>query len=260
MRRAALALGALLALVLAASSGGAKSPYPVPKPRWLKGVQITEYYSSPERWFVGREVTAPGIPGKHRVDWLYSSGGIVMEGDGVGLDGKHYHLSAIGTPGWVTEDGRATAPGASGWTNGWPFWRFGGWRNKKKGVTFPLEAGGWYAGKSVRYIKSTGVEFKVGKSLPLVGWKNVAVDPAVIPMGSRVFVPAYCPKHGWMTAADTGGAIQGLHIDVYRPAPKLRGDDGQFTGQQIFVIPPGKKLPPKMTKPTCATYEPPSGP
>jgi 3D (Asp-Asp-Asp) domain-containing protein len=254
MRRAALPFGALAALILTASSGAGKSPYPVAKPRWLSGVQITEYYSAPERWFVGRKVAAPGIPGKHRVDWLYSSGGIAMEGDGIGLDGRHYHLSAIGTPGWVTEDGRSTAPGGSGWTNGWPFWRFGGWRNKKKGVTFPLEAGGWFAGKSVRYIKPAGVAFRAGMSLPLVPWKNIAVDPGVIPMGSRVFVPAYCPNHGWMTAGDTGGAINGLHIDVYRPAPLVRGDDEQFSGQRIYVIPPGKKLPPKAVKPTCATY------
>jgi 3D (Asp-Asp-Asp) domain-containing protein len=256
MRRAVLALGALTALVIAASSGAGKSAYPVSKPRWLRGVQITEYYSAPERWFVGRKVKAPGILGKHRVDWLYSSGGISMEGDGIGLDGKHYHLSAIGTPGWVTEDGRATAPGADGWTNGWPFWRFGGWRNKKKAVTFPLEAGGWYAGKSVRYIKPVGVAFKAGQSLPLTAWKSVAVDPGVIQMGSKVFVPAYCPKHGWMTAGDTGGAIQGLHIDVYRSPPRLRGGDEQFSDQRIFVIPPGKKLPAGTAKPTCAASAP----
>jgi hypothetical protein len=260
MRRAVLAAGALAALVIAASSGAGKGPYPVAKPRWLKGVQITEYYSAPEKWFVGRKVTAPGIAGKHRVDWLYSSGGIAMEGDGIGLDGRHYHLSAIGTPGWVTEDGRTTAPGGAGWTNGWPFWRFGGWRNKRKAVTFPLEAGGWYDGKSVRYIKPLGVEFKAGLSLPLVPWKSVAVDPSVIPMGSRVFVPAYCPRHGWMTAGDTGGAINGLHIDVYRPPPRLRGGDEQFSSERIYVIPPGKKLPAGKAKPTCATYEPPATP
>jgi 3D (Asp-Asp-Asp) domain-containing protein len=256
VRRAVLPCGALAALVLVASSGGAKSPYPVTKPRWLKGVQITEYYSAPERWFIGRKVTAPDIPGKHRVDWLYSSGGISMEGDGIGLDGKHYHLSAIGKPGWVTQEGRATAPGGSGWTNGWPFWRFGGWRNKEKHVTFPLEAGGWFDGKSVRYIKPVGVSFKEGQSLPVVPWKSVAVDPGVIPMGSKVFVPAYCPKHGWMVAGDTGGAINGLHIDVFRTAPKLRGGDQQYSDQRIYVWPPGTQLPKGVTKPTCATSGP----
>jgi 3D (Asp-Asp-Asp) domain-containing protein len=259
MRRGILVLGALAALPFAALSTAGRSAYPVTKPRWLKGVQITEYYSAPERWFVGRKVTAPGIAGKHRVDWLYSSAGISMEGDGIDLDGKHVHLSAIGTPGWVTQDGRATAPGASGWTNGWPFWRFGGWRNKERHVTFPLEAGGWFDGKSVRYVKAAGVSFKDGMSLPLKPWKNIAVDPGVIPMGSKVFVPAYCPKHGWMVAGDTGGAIQGLHIDVYRSPPRLRGGDQQFSDQRIYVIPPGKQLPAGVAKPTCAT-DGPSGP
>lgn len=256
MRRGILTLGALAALVLAASSGAGKNAYPVAKPRWLQGVQITEYYSAPERWFVGKKVTAPGISGKHRVDWLYSSAGISMEGDGIGLDGRHVHLSAIGRPGWVTEDGHVTAPGSDGWTNGWPFWRFGGWRNKHRGVTFPLQGGGWYAGKSVRYIKPVGVQFSPGQSLPLLPWRSVAVDPGVIPMGSKVFVPAYCPKHGWMTAGDTGGAIDGLHIDVYRPPPLQRGGDEQFSGQRIYVMPPGAKLPAGKAKPTCATDSP----
>jgi hypothetical protein len=70
-----IALGALAALVLAAPSGGAKSPFPISKARWLGTVQITEYYPAPERWFVGRKVAAPGLAGKHRVDWLYSSAG-----------------------------------------------------------------------------------------------------------------------------------------------------------------------------------------
>jgi len=258
MRRAVLALGALAALVLSASSGAGKSPYPVVKPRWLAGVQITEYYAAPESWFVGRKVPAPGLTGKHRVDWLYSSGGISMEGDGIGLDGLRYHLSAIGTPGWVTQDGHATAPGSAGWSNGSPFWRFGGWRNKKKAVTFPLGAGGWFDQKGIRYIKPAGVRFEAGPSLPLKPWRSIAVDTGVIPMGSRVFVPAYCPlvKHGWFTAQDTGGAINGLHIDVYRLPPKKRGDDLQFSGQRIYVIPPAAKLPVTKPKPTCATAGP----
>jgi len=185
VRGVILAAGALAALVLSASSGAGKSPFPVAKPRWVAGVQITEYYATPERWFVGRKVTAPGVAGKHRVDWLYSSGGIAMEGDGVGLDGLRYHLSAIGTPGWVTAEGRKTVPGPGGWTRGWPFWRFGGWRNAAGAVTFPLEAGGWFKGKSVRYITSQGVLFAAGPSRPLKPWRSIAVDPGVIPLGSQ---------------------------------------------------------------------------
>ena len=38
----------------------------------------------------------------------------------------------------------------------------------------------------------------------------VAVDPRVIPLGSRVYVPGY----GVALAADTGGAIKGKRIDL----------------------------------------------
>lgn len=41
----------------------------------------------------------------------------------------------------------------------------------------------------------------------------VAVDPRVIPMGSRLYIPGY----GWGRAVDTGGAIQGRKIDVWLP-------------------------------------------
>lgn len=40
---------------------------------------------------------------------------------------------------------------------------------------------------------------------------TIAVDPKVIPLGSRMFVEGY----GWGVAADTGGAIRGNIIDVY---------------------------------------------
>ena len=41
----------------------------------------------------------------------------------------------------------------------------------------------------------------------------VAVDPRVIPLGSRLYVPGY----GWAIAADTGGAIIGNKIDLWMP-------------------------------------------
>jgi len=39
----------------------------------------------------------------------------------------------------------------------------------------------------------------------------VAVDPAVIPLGSAVWVEGY----GYAVAVDTGGAIKGMRVDVY---------------------------------------------
>lgn len=46
-----------------------------------------------------------------------------------------------------------------------------------------------------------------------VGWGSVAVDPSVIPMGSRLRIPGY----GLGVAADVGGAIRGARIDVWFP-------------------------------------------
>jgi 3D (Asp-Asp-Asp) domain-containing protein/peptidoglycan hydrolase CwlO-like protein len=46
-----------------------------------------------------------------------------------------------------------------------------------------------------------------------VGWGVVAVDPSVIPIGSRLAIPGY----GMGVAADTGGAISGARIDVWFP-------------------------------------------
>ena len=45
------------------------------------------------------------------------------------------------------------------------------------------------------------------------GWGVVAVDPSVIPLGTRMFVPGY----GEGVAADTGSAVKGNIIDVWFP-------------------------------------------
>ncbi len=41
----------------------------------------------------------------------------------------------------------------------------------------------------------------------------MAVDPSVIPLGTRVFVPGYGPA----VAADVGSAVKGLVIDLWMP-------------------------------------------
>ncbi|CAH0305191.1 Cell wall-binding protein YocH [Peribacillus sp. Bi96] len=55
-------------------------------------------------------------------------------------------------------------------------------------------------------VTSTGVDLK---SNP--GAKIIAVDPSVIPLGSKVYVEGY----GYAVAADKGGAIKGNRIDVF---------------------------------------------
>jgi 3D (Asp-Asp-Asp) domain-containing protein len=233
-----------------ATGGGALAPTDAKQPappakhtrgRWLGKVTITEYWPAPESWFVGQLVSAPGLAGKHRIDWLYSAEGISMQGDGIGLDGRQYHIDALGSGGWVTAAGKPTNP-TKGWIGGAPFWRAGGyWRNRAGAVTFPLQAGGWSAGTGRRYVPLQGVSFAPGASIALRAYQSIAVDPKVIPLGSRVYIPAYRNDGhgGWFTAQDTGGAIVGHRIDVYRTPPASSSDGGQYlTAQRVYVVKP----------------------
>src|SRR5579872_579961 len=104
-----------------------------------------------------------------------------MDGEGIGLDGKLYHVVTLGSGGWLTAAAQPT-DAASGWPGGPPFWRSGGyWRNQSGGVTFPLQAGGWSAGTGLSYVPLAGVSFAPGPSLPLRPYQSIAVDPRVIP-------------------------------------------------------------------------------
>lgn len=57
-------------------------------------------------------------------------------------------------------------------------------------------------------ITATGINLKANPHL-----KVIAVDPSVIPLGSKVWVEGY----GYAIAGDTGGAIKGNKIDVFVP-------------------------------------------
>jgi 3D (Asp-Asp-Asp) domain-containing protein len=222
--RAALVVIAVLAWPAAAhATCPAPPPHPPPvkqitQPRWLPGVLITEYYPAPERWFSGRLVAAPGLPGRHREGWLYSARGLAMQGEGIGSDGRMYHFAGPYTLTWRNARGRDTLPcpkSPGAWTNGRPAW---------------IEP---------------GAQFAAGASLPLDYWHDIAVDPRLIPHGSSVFVPAYCgtPARGWFTAADTGGAIIGPHIDVFRAPPRKPWASRLLRKQKIFVVPAGSPRP-----------------
>lgn len=47
-----------------------------------------------------------------------------------------------------------------------------------------------------------------------VRYGTVAVDPRIIPLGSKIYIPGY----GWGQALDTGGAIRGNIIDIWLPS------------------------------------------
>jgi 3D (Asp-Asp-Asp) domain-containing protein len=227
--------------VLACVALAAPAHAVIRKARWLGNVVITEYYPVPEKWFTGQKVEAPGLPGPHRVDWLYSARGVSMEGDGIDLDGNPVHIADVGKGGWVDEHGRKTNAGGGGDA----FWRAGAyWESVDGWVTFPLDAGGWFHGVGATFVDPPGATFAPGESRPLTPYKSVAVDPDIIPMGSKVYVPQYRNHGGWFTAADTGGAIQGRHVDVFRTPPASIDDTGQyFTGARVYVVPPGQRRP-----------------
>jgi 3D (Asp-Asp-Asp) domain-containing protein len=63
-------------------------------------------------------------------------------------------------------------------------------------------------------VSSTGYSLPghTASGLP-VGWGVVAVDPSVIPLGTRLTIPGY----GEGVAADTGSAVRGADIDLWFP-------------------------------------------
>jgi 3D (Asp-Asp-Asp) domain-containing protein/LysM repeat protein len=72
-------------------------------------------------------------------------------------------------------------------------------------------------------ITKTGVNLKANPDE-----KVIAVDPSVIPLGSKVYIEGY----GEATAADTGGAIKGNRIDVYM---QNESDALQFGAKELTV-------------------------
>ena len=188
----------------------------------LKGVRITEYFPVPEAWFVGAKVRAPGLSTRHRVDWLFSGRGVVMEGSGIDLKGNPVQMVSGFEVGWLS--GQNTSY----------LWRAEGyWRNRSGNLTFRYQAprnGRWWSnGTGRRWVAPRRVRF--GRGAPrgasgrvLTYWGSVAVDPSLIPYGSLVYIGALKKKNGsgWFCADDTGGAIRGRHIDVFRPPPANR--------------------------------------
>jgi 3D (Asp-Asp-Asp) domain-containing protein len=64
-------------------------------------------------------------------------------------------------------------------------------------------------------VSSTGYSLRgrTATGMP-VGWGVVAVDPSLIPLGTRMTIPGY----GQGVAADTGGAVRGATIDLWFPS------------------------------------------
>lgn len=75
-------------------------------------------------------------------------------------------------------------------------------------------------------ITRTGINLKVNPNA-----KVIAVDPKVIPLGTRVWVEGY----GYAIAGDTGGSIKGNRIDVHVPT---KTDAYRFGVKTVKVVIP----------------------
>ncbi len=215
----------------------------VGKPAWVPKMLITEYYPAPEKWFDGIRVPVPGVKRRpSKIDWLYSAKGIAMEGDGIGTDGNRYHVAVTGSNYWLGRDGKKASWSTSN-SNRTPFWLSSGlWKNSKKKVTYLRGDDTWSNGKGKYWIPPKNITFAKGPSRPLTYYRSVAVDPGFIPMGSLVWIGRYSSQNGdgWFKAADTGGAIDGRHLDVYRKPPTRPGGGNSYSGQRVYVVPKSK--------------------
>lgn len=106
-------------------------------------------------------------------------------------------------------------------------------RDDKPSITPPV------VGRTIRVESTAYTPYECGKDATWVasrvrrydipeGWGLVAVDPRVIPLGSRLFVEGY----GYAVAADTGGAIKGRMIDVCYWGSSLRSPMGHASAAQ----------------------------
>ena len=78
----------------------------------------------------------------------------------------------------------------------------------------PAPAPAYTGGEQTLTVSTTGysIRGRTASGLP-TGWGIVAVDPSVIPLGTRMTIPGY----GEGVAADTGGAVRGTSIDLWFP-------------------------------------------
>ena len=79
-------------------------------------------------------------------------------------------------------------------------------------------------------ITATGTTARAGRT--------VAVDPKVIPLGSRIFIEGL----GERIAEDVGGGVKGNHIDVYLGTVPQAFRFGVQRGRVSVIAPPRAKL------------------
>jgi 3D (Asp-Asp-Asp) domain-containing protein/peptidoglycan hydrolase CwlO-like protein len=88
-------------------------------------------------------------------------------------------------------------------------------RTRTNVLSAPAKPSGAGFGRTVT-VTATGYSLTgpTATGLP-AGWGVVAVDPSVIPLGTRMTIPGY----GTGVAADTGSGIGGARVDLWFPTP-----------------------------------------
>jgi uncharacterized protein YabE (DUF348 family) len=75
------------------------------------------------------------------------------------------------------------------------------------GKTFTVKATAYWANSAINVYTSSGKKAVRDPN----GYSTIAVDPKVIPLGTKLYVEGY----GYAVAADTGSSIKGNFIDVF---------------------------------------------
>ncbi len=96
---------------------------------------------------------------------------------------------------------------------------------KATAYTSSFEETGKSPGDPQYGITATGIKARKGV---------IAVDPRVIPLGTRVYVelPGKTPDYGYAVAADVGGGIKGNRVDLYYES---KADAMQFGRRSVKV-------------------------
>lgn len=91
----------------------------------------------------------------------------------------------------------------------------------------PKEYIGEYEITAYSYTEGCGENYKTASGNTPVPYKTVAVDPNVIPLGTRLYIEGI----GEVVAHDTGGAVKGKVIDLH-----IGRDDCDSFGRQTHKV------------------------
>lgn len=170
------------------------------KEAWYEsGFQITHYIIADERDAHGPMIQAAGVSGQHRQDFLYGAGGVPMQGTGQTLDNRFVRFDGGG----------------------------GGWHQNSRGnpdiLNNPAQA------------RLSETDAAHGRFNDVVANRSIAVDPAIIPGRSRVYIASGDGSRivGERSADDTGGGIRGAHIDHFSGAGSAASRAWQASGGDL---------------------------